>query len=87
MQEQPTHDPARKSDELERDVLYLLTSPNGMQPIWTVEEIGRTLDDQLDAIDAVGGLRRAGLVHRTSDGHVFASRAAVRLVQMIGQPI
>jgi len=40
-----------------------------------------------DVIDYVNGLHRAGLVNKTSDGYVFATRPAFRLVQMVGQVI
>lgn len=82
MQDQPTPKPLRPLDEMERDVLYLLTNED--QPVWTVEDIGRAIDDHIGAIDAVGGLRRAGLLIQTSDGHVFATRAGYRAVAMIG---
>jgi hypothetical protein len=67
---------------IERDVLYMLT---GDAPIWSVDDLGRVLEDRVAAIDAVGGLRRAGLLHQTSDGHVFATHAGLRAVEMIGR--
>jgi hypothetical protein len=81
-----TH-PVRAFDAAQRDVMYLLTNPNDCQPIWSIEDLGRALDEPLDAEDAVGDLRRAGLVHRTSDGFVFATRAGVRMVQIVGRVI
>jgi hypothetical protein len=90
MQEQPIPDPADRWDSIQRDALYLLTDSNDNQPIWSVEDIGRELalpERAIHAVDVVHGLHRAGLVHCTSDGHVFATRAAVRMVQMVGQVI
>jgi hypothetical protein len=80
--ENPT--PAERLDARERDVLYLLT--DGDQPLWTVDELARAMDDHC-AIDYVHGLYRAGLIHKTSDGFVFAARCGVRAVEMIGRVI
>jgi hypothetical protein len=38
-------------------------------------------------IDSVNALHRAGLVNRTSDGYVFATRAAVRHIQLVGRVV
>jgi len=83
----PSPDPVLESDELQRDILYLITEPGDNQPIWSIEDIGRAMDRPLDAADAVADLRAAGLVHRTSEGYVFATRAAVRHIQMVGRVI
>jgi len=85
MPNEDTPDP-RSYYELERDVLYHLTTPEEGQPLWSVEDLNREMD-RTDAIDLVNGLRRAGLIHRTSDGFVFATRAAVRMVQMVGHVV
>ena|ERR1035438_6339389 len=70
-------------DQNERDVLYLLTEPADGQPLWSVEDIGREISgDTDDAETAVRALKRAGLVNLTSDGYVFANRAAVRVIQL-----
>ena len=68
---------------LEREVLYCLT--DGEQAVWSVADLGLALDNRLAAVDAVGTLRRAGLLNQTSDGFVFATRAAVCAVAMIGR--
>lgn len=44
---------------------------------WTVEEIGRELQDQDDAVDSVARLAADGLVHRFGE-FVFPTRAARR---------
>lgn len=82
MPDDPT--PAERWDTLERDALYLLTGDD--LPIWSVEDIGRALERD-DAEDIVRWLRNDGLIYQTSDGYVFATRAAFRLVQMIGQVV
>jgi hypothetical protein len=90
MQQEPTPDQDDRFDAIERDALYLLTGSDDNQPIWSVEDIGRELElprCAMHAVDVVRSLHRAGLIHRTSDGYVFATRAAVRMVQMVGQVI
>ncbi len=81
--ENPT--PAERWDDLERDTLYLLTGDD--LPIWSVEDIGRSIEHPGSAEDIVRHLRSDGLIHQTSDGYVFATRAAFRLVQMVGQVV
>ncbi|MGA7705246.1 MAG: hypothetical protein WB998_10170 [Solirubrobacteraceae bacterium] len=44
---------------------------------WTIEEIGRELEDQDDAVDSVARLAADGLVHRFGE-FVFPTRAARR---------
>jgi hypothetical protein len=87
MHDEMTIDPVRAFNMAQRDVLYFLTNPDDCQPVWSVEDLGRALDNPVRAIDAVGELRRAGLIHQTSDGHVFATRAGVRLVQIVGRVV
>lgn len=80
------HDPLRKARETEREILYALTDPEDNQPLWTLEDLEREMDER-DIEACVNALQRAGLVYRTSDGHVFASRAAVRHIQMVGHNV
>ncbi len=84
MHDETTIDPARAFNMAQRDILYFLTNPDDCQPVWSVEDLGRALDNPIGAADAVGELRRTGLIHQTSDGHVFATRAGVRMVQIVG---
>ncbi|MHB1810754.1 MAG: hypothetical protein ACYCU0_15870 [Solirubrobacteraceae bacterium] len=84
MQDQRTLDPDERLDGVERAVLYLLAGERGEQPIWSIEDLGRELESEDDADVAVRTLRRSGLVHTTSEGFVFASRAGARGVRMIG---
>jgi hypothetical protein len=83
--EKPTQDPAERFDEMEREVLYLLTGDD--LPIWSIEDIGRDLGDPGGVVDAIRELNNAGLIHKSSDGFVFATRAAWRMVQIVGQVI
>lgn len=75
------------SDE-ERDALYTLVpgDDQGWMSIWSVEDLGREMDCD-DPMAALQPLINAGLVNRTSDGHVFASRAGVKAVALIGKVI
>ncbi len=84
--EKPTLSPSERFDAMERDVVYLLTSPDDL-PIWRIEDVGRTLEDPAGVEDAVRGLYNAGLIHKSSDGWVFATRAAWRMVQIVSQVI
>jgi hypothetical protein len=87
MHDETTIDPVRAFNMAQRDVLYFLTNPDDCQPVWSIEDLGRALDNPVGAVDAIGELRRAGLIHQTSDGHVFATRAGVRMVQIVGRVI
>jgi hypothetical protein len=83
--EKPTQDPAERFDAMERNVIYLLTGDD--LPIWSIEDIGRNLEDPVGVEDAIQGLYNAGLIHKSSDGYVFATRAAWRMVQIVSQVI
>ena len=83
--EKPTRTLAERFDAMERDVLYLLTGDD--LPIWSVDDLGRDVEDPAGAVDAVRGLHNAGLIHKTTDGYIFATRAGFRLVQIVGQVI
>jgi hypothetical protein len=75
--------PAATFDELSRDVVYLLTSPDRHPPIWSVDDVGREIETH-DPMAVIRPLCGAGLVHRTSD-YIFATPAAYRMVELIGQ--
>jgi hypothetical protein len=74
--------PGERLDTLKLMALHLLTDD---PPIWSVEDLGRELNDPAGVQDAVRGLREAGLLYQTSDGYVFASRAACRMVELTGR--
>jgi hypothetical protein len=85
MQDQRT--PAERFGAIERDILYSLAAEDGTQSIWTVAELGCDVGSADDADMAVHTLKRAGLVHQTSDGFVFASRAGVHAVGLVGHVV
>jgi len=83
MQQEPTHEPVY--DVEAREAVYLMTS-TGQPPIWMLADIGRELETH-DPEAIVRPLVAAGLLYRTSEGHVFASPAAYRMVAMTGHVI
>ncbi len=74
---QPTPDPADSAQMTEGAILLLLTDSDEQRP-WSVEEIIREFGGRNAAIDALASLHGAGLIHRTTDDFVFATRAAIR---------
>jgi hypothetical protein len=78
--DQPGLDPAA-DERIESTVLEVLIDPSGSQ-LWSVAEVGREIGDEIKAADALEALYRAGLIHRTSDGFVFATRAAIRASEL-----
>jgi hypothetical protein len=78
--------PDRDWGLMEREIVYLLTDPERYPAIWSIADIGRELD-YFDPEPLIYSLRNAGLIHRTSDNFVFATAAAFRMVQMVGQVI
>jgi hypothetical protein len=80
--EQPSPDSHEDSTQTEADVLLMLTDSHGRH-LWSVEEVGREIESQVKASDALAALYRAGLIHRTSDGFVFATRAAIRASELV----
>ncbi len=77
----PELDPTANSDRIESIVLEVLIGSDG-PALWSVAEVGLEIGDELTAIDALEALHRAGLIHRTSDGFVFATLAAIRASEL-----
>jgi hypothetical protein len=71
-----------EQDHGDWSILSLLLGPEGHSGLWSVEELGRMLQDQVQAVDAVGRLLRDGLIHRQGD-FVFPTRAATRFNQIV----
>lgn len=80
---QPSHDPIDGEAHAEWGVLNLLIDPEEQRP-WSVEEIVRDRGDRLEALDAIDRLHATGLIHRTGDGFIFATRPAIRFSQIAG---
>jgi Mn-dependent DtxR family transcriptional regulator len=84
--QQPTTDLIEQARSSEREILYLLSDPEDNQPLWSVEDLAREMENPCVS-DSLNALHRAGLIHRTSDGFVFASRAAVRYLKIVGPTV
>jgi hypothetical protein len=82
----PNEQPLREYDAMEREAVYLLTDPQSQPPIWSMADMGRELETG-DPDAVVRPLIGAGLINRTRDGYVFATPAAFKMVQMVGQVV
>lgn len=80
---QPTPDLACDEARIDWAILNLLIDSDQQRPR-AIEELVREHGNQRDALDAVDRLYRAGLIHRTRDDFVFATRAAIRYSQIGG---
>lgn len=84
MQDQP-NEPLREFDAMEREALYVLTDPDRYPTVWSVPDIGRQIETE-DPMAVLLPLRKAGLVHTVS-GFVFATAAAFKMVEIVGQVV
>jgi hypothetical protein len=75
--EQPIPDQATEEARTDWFILDLLLNNNVQRP-WATAEVVREYGHETNATDALGRLYGAGLIHKTADGFVFASRAAIR---------
>lgn len=75
---EPTPPPEQSAQAI---VLDLLVGDENHWPM-SIEEVAREISAPVDAADAIDALYGAGLLHRTSDGFVFPTRAAVRYSQI-----
>ncbi len=73
--EQPCRIP--RSESAEWVILDLLVDAEIQRP-WSLDEVIREIGDPIAAADALDALHATGLAHRTTDGFVFATRAAIR---------
>jgi hypothetical protein len=80
---QPDLTPIDGEAHAEWGVLNLLIGSEEQRP-WSMEEIIRERGNRLEALDAIDRLHATGLIHRTADGFIFATRAAIRYSQIAG---
>jgi hypothetical protein len=80
---QPIPEPVDEEAHAEWAVLNLLIDPDGQRPR-SIDEIIRERSDRVAALDAIDRLYAFGLIHRTGDGFIFATRAAIRFSQIVG---
>jgi predicted transcriptional regulator len=69
--------PDRAKNATNGTVLDLLLEDENQRP-WTYDELALEIGSALVVEDAINNLQAAGLVHKTSDGLVFATRAAIQ---------
>jgi hypothetical protein len=81
MQEQPTADIEQQQDTADGGIMSRLLTSHDQRP-WSIEELIRDRDKANDTRDAIARLRGLGLIHVTTDGLVFPTRAALHLDQI-----
>ncbi|HEV7564384.1 MAG TPA: hypothetical protein VGO31_00295 [Microbacteriaceae bacterium] len=76
--QQPSPDtPDRAKNATNGTVLDLLIEDEDQRP-WTHDELALEIGSAIVVGDAIDNLQAAGLVHKTSDGFIFATRAAIQ---------
>jgi len=85
---EPTPTPHSKHAEhaTANTVLDLMLDDDVQRP-WTIHELALEIGSTIVVEDAIAELHAAGLVHKTSDGFVFAARPAIRYTEIIGGPV
>jgi hypothetical protein len=75
---EPTLMPAESQTRTESAIMSLLLIQDDQRP-WSTDELVRTIGREMEVLDAIANLHGFGLLHRTTDGFVFATRAATHL--------
>jgi len=85
MQDEPNRDVAAGSERLQRVVLELLLAEQS-PGLWSVDEVGLAVGDEIAVGDAIAELHAYGLV-QFCGSLVCPSRAAVRFEQLSQQGV
>lgn len=78
---EPTLMPAESQAMTESTIMTLLLIHDDQRP-WSTDELIREIGRRNDVHNAIASLHGVGLIHRTTDGFVFPTRAATRLDQL-----
>ncbi len=73
--------PDRAKNATDGTVLDLLVEDENQRP-WTHNELALEIGSSSVVEDAIANLQAAGLVHKTGDGFIFATRAAIQFEQI-----
>jgi hypothetical protein len=84
MQDEPNFEhPGMWPGDVEQLVLRLLLEQSTVR-LWSLDELILEIGDPPAVLNALAALQGAGLVHRTTEGFAFATRAAARCSELIG---
>ena len=76
--QEPTPEPTVDDSCTQSGIMTLLLIDHEQRP-WATDELIREIGRPQNVLDAISNLHGAGLLHRTSDGFIFATRAAIRM--------
>jgi len=78
---EPTPEPTASATQTESAIMTVLLVPEDQRP-WSTDELIRDIGRPRDVLDAISNLHAAGLLHRTTDGFLFATHAAIYIDQL-----
>jgi len=77
-EQEPSCEPTVCDSRTQSAIMTVLLVHHDQRP-WATDELVRDIGRPRDVLDAISNLHGAGLTHRTTDGFVFASRAAIHM--------